>query len=81
MLVRACKCGYCAARDSFVLVAPFLDGNATFSATARSLQHASAATVRRMTAMRSSWHLSVVMLRWQQQHAHWTMHGRLHCAV
>ena len=81
MRTRACKCSYSAPRDSYVLVTPSLDGNAAFSATARSLQHASAATVRRATAIRSSRHLSMAMLRCQQQHAYWTIQLRLQCAM
>ena len=76
-LVTACKCGQSAPRDSYTLVTPSFDGNAAFSPTARSLQHASAATVRRVTAMRSSRHLSMAVLRCQQQPAHWGMQVRL----
>ena len=58
-----------------------LEGNAAFTATTRSLQHASAATVRRVTAMGSSHQLSMTVLRWQQQHAHWTMQWQLQYAA
>ena len=81
MLIGPCKCGYSSPRDSYALVTPAVDDSAALAAATCSLDHAMAATVRRMTAMRSSRHLSMVMLRGQEQHAHWTMHGQLHYAV
>ena len=68
-LSAACKCGYSTPRDSYALVTPSLDGNDALAATACSLEHASAATARCVAAMCSSRHLSMAMLRSQQQHA------------
>ena len=68
MLIAACKGGYSTPRDSYALVTQSnVDGNAAFAAAACSLEHARAATVRRVTATRSSRHLSMAMLRWQQR--------------
>ena len=80
-LVAAGKCSYSTPRDSYALVAAPVDGNAALATTACSLQHASAATVRRVTAMCSSRHLSMAMLRSQQQHAHCSMQVRLQYAA
>ena len=81
MLIGPCRCGYSALRDSYALVTPSLDGEVALAATACSLDHASAATARRVTAIRSSRHLSMAMLRSQEQHARWGMQVRLQSAA
>ena len=62
--------GSTAPRDTYALVTLSSDDSAPFTAATCSLHHSMAATEGRTTAMRSSWHLSMVMLRWQPQHAH-----------
>ena len=81
MLIGPCMGSYITPCDSDVLVRPSLDINAALAAIACSLGHASAATVRRVIAMRSSRHLSMTMLHRQYQHAHSSMQVRLQCAA
>ena len=81
MLIAACKCGHSSPCDSYVLVTPSLDGKSPSAAKACSLEHATVATMRRVTAMRSSHQLPMTVLRWQQQHAHWAMQVRLERAA
>ena len=69
LLIAACECGYSAPRDSYALVTPVVGDSAALAAAACSLDHASAATVRRVTAMRPSRHLLMTVPRWQPQHA------------
>ena len=76
MLIGPCMCGYSAPCDSYVLVTPSLDGKSPSAAKACSLEHATVATMRRVTAMRSSHQLPMTVLRWQQKHAHWAMQWR-----